>query len=109
VTAQRARGKVSRMNDPLREIDDIVVHDAIDIFQTYIESAIGNLLDRDRSQALLQIENARRRAMENVKELDSEAVPMEQEARTLRLAIGLLEKTFDGCAKSIHPLTTTRG
>jgi len=43
------------MNDPLREIDDIAVHDAIDIFQTYIESAIGNLLDRDRSKALIQI------------------------------------------------------
>ncbi len=83
------------MNDPLREIDDIAVHDAIDIFQTYIESAIGNLLDRDRSKALIQIENARNRAIENVKALGSDVVSMEQEAKTLRLAIGLLEKTFN--------------
>src|SRR3989442_5117941 len=83
------------MNDPLREIEVIVVRDAIDIFQTYIESAIGNLLDHDRSKALVQIENARNRAMKNVKAVGSDVVPMEQEARTLRLAIGLLEKTFD--------------
>jgi hypothetical protein len=83
------------MDDPLREIDDIVVRDAIDIFQTYIESAIGNLLDPDRNKALTQIEDARSRAMQNVKEMGSDVVPMEQEAKTLRLAIGLLEKTCD--------------
>jgi hypothetical protein len=87
------------MNDPLREIEDTVVRDAIGIFQTYIESAIGNLLDRDRSTALMQIENARNRAINNVKELGSDVVPMEQEAKTLRLAIGLLEKTFNRLRK----------
>jgi hypothetical protein len=53
------------------------------------------LLDHDRSTALAQIENARNRAINNVKKLGSDVVPMEQEARTLRLAVGLLEKTFD--------------
>ena len=83
------------MSDPLREIDDIAVRDAVNIFQTYIESAIGNLLDHDRSKALVQIEDARGRAMKNVKALGSDVVPMEQEAKTLRLAVGLLKKTFD--------------
>jgi hypothetical protein len=93
------------MNDPLREIEDIVVRDAIDIFQTYIESAIGNLLDHDRSKALVQIENARNRAMKNVKAVGSDVGPMEQEARTLRLAIGLLEKTFD----RLHEIYSSSG
>ena len=83
------------MNDPLREIEDIVVRDAIDIFQTYAESAIGNLLDQDRNISLAQIESARSRVMQNVKAMGSDAVPMEQEAKTLRLAVGLLEKSFD--------------
>ena len=78
------------MNDPLREIEDITVHGAIDIFQTYIESAIGNLLDHDQSKALVQIEIARNRAIKNVKVIGSDVVPMEQEARTLRLVLGLL-------------------
>jgi hypothetical protein len=43
------------MDDPLREIDDIVVRDAIDIFQSYIESTIENLLDRDRSRGSLYV------------------------------------------------------
>jgi hypothetical protein len=93
------------MNDPLREIEDTVVRDAIGIFQTYIESAIGNLLDRDRSTALVQIENAWNRAINNVKELGSDVVPMEQEAKTLRLAIGLLEKTFD----RLHEIYSSSG
>jgi hypothetical protein len=83
------------MNDPLREIEDTVVRDAIDIFQTYIESAIGNLLAHDRSKAFVQIENARNRAIENVKALGFNVVSMEQEAKTLRLAIGFAQKTFD--------------
>ena len=87
------------MDDPLREIDDIAVRDAIDIFQTYIESTIGNLLDRDRNMALAQIESARSRTIQNVKEMGSDVVPMEQEAKTLRLAVGLLEKTFDRLRK----------
>jgi hypothetical protein len=92
----------------LREIDDIAVRDAIDTFQTYIESAIGNLLDPDRNKALAQIENARSRAMQNVKAMGSDVVPMEQEAKTLRLAVGLLEKHSTGCAKSIPPRAMIR-
>ena len=93
------------MDDPLREIDDIAVRDAIYIFQTYIESTIGNLLDRDRNIALAQIETARSRAMQNVKEMGSDVVPMEQEAKTLRLAVGLLEKTFD----RLHEIYSSSG
>jgi hypothetical protein len=48
------------MDAPLQEINDIAVRDVIDIFQSYIESTIGNLLDHDRSTALAQIESARR-------------------------------------------------
>jgi hypothetical protein len=70
------------------------VRDAIDIFQTSVESAIGNLLDHDQSKTLIQIENAHNRAMKDVKALGSDIVPMEQEAKVLHLADGLLEKMF---------------
>ena len=56
--------------------------------------------DRDRNKALAQIENARSTAMENVKAMGSDVVPMEQEAKTLRLAVGLLEKRSTDCTKS---------
>ncbi|HEY7247646.1 MAG TPA: hypothetical protein VH678_27570 [Xanthobacteraceae bacterium] len=92
------------MDDPLREIDDIAVRDAIDIFQTYIESTIGNLLDRDRNIALAQIETARSRAMQNVKEMASDVVPIEQEAKTLCLAIGLTGKDFRPAAQNLLAL-----
>ena len=46
-----------------------------------------------------RIENARNRAINNVKALGSDLIPMEQEARTLRFAIGLFEKTFDRLRK----------
>jgi len=47
------------MNDPLREIHDVAVRDAVEIFLTYVESTIGKLLDLDPSKALAQIESAR--------------------------------------------------
>jgi hypothetical protein len=64
-------------------------------FKPTSKARFGNLLDHNRSKALVQIENARNGAMKNVKAFGSDVVPMEQEAKSLRLAIGLLEKTFD--------------
>jgi hypothetical protein len=38
--------------------------------------------------------------------LGSEAAPMEQEAKTLRIAIGLLETTFDRLRDNFYFLTS---
>jgi hypothetical protein len=65
---------------------------------------IGNLLDDDRSTALTQIENAWNRAINNVKELSSDVVPMGEEARTLHLAVGLMGKRFRPLKAANRPL-----
>lgn len=81
--------------DHLREIEDIAVRHAIDIFQGCMEIAIGNLLDDDRNTALSQLNRARDRALNLVNNLGSEVISIDQEAKTLRIAVGLLETTFD--------------
>ena|SRR5436190_10839551 len=90
------------MHDPLADIQDKAVRDAIEIFQTYIESALGNLLDPDVTKALAQIESACRTAIQNVKALGSDAVPIDEEARMLRIAIALWRARSTGCAKSTY-------
>jgi hypothetical protein len=79
----------------LREIDDINVRHAVDLFQTQMELFILNLLGEDREVALVMIDKARRKALNHVKNLGSEFSAMDDEVKTIRIAISILEKSYE--------------
>jgi hypothetical protein len=78
----------------LREIDDIAVRDAVDIYQTQMELFVLQLLDKNRDIALTQIGTFRQTVLNHAENLlGSEFAP---------IAIAIIEMTHDRLREMIE-------
>ncbi len=81
--------------DHLAELGDWPTRNAIDAVQSQYELMILDLLDRDPGKALAYLEAARERSLHYIKNLGGdEFTAMENEAKSGRIAITILENSF---------------
>lgn len=80
--------------DHMREIDDLVIRYALDLFQTEMEMAILVLLSSDRDIARAHLDAARQRALDGI---EKSAVDLAEDAdqKAVRIARALIDKSFD--------------
>jgi hypothetical protein len=81
--------------DHLAEIDDWAVRNAVDMVQFEYEFMILNLLGEDRDVVLRYLELSRQKMRDRIKNLGGEFISYEVEAKTKRIALAILERTFD--------------
>jgi hypothetical protein len=89
--------------DHLREIDDIGVQDAIDLFQTQMEVCIIDLLQEHSDTALAKIDQFRNRSLNHVKNLGYDFAPVADDLKAIRIAVVLLERTFERLRSTFGP------
>jgi hypothetical protein len=78
----------------LAEINDVVVQDAVDLFEAQIELLVLNLLDADHNAAIAQITTARDRAADRILSLARGCSPTSEDAKVIRIAVAMLTKTY---------------
>jgi hypothetical protein len=83
-----------KLMDHLVETDNVAVHDALDLFEAQIELLVLNLLDPDYGTAIAQITTARDRADDRIMELAKDCSLMSENAKAIRIAAGMLTKTY---------------
>jgi hypothetical protein len=81
--------------DYRREIEDIDIRDAIELYMGEMTLTFLDLLCKDHDIALVQIEEARQHALSNIKNVGSEFTPIGSDIKSRRIAIALAEATFD--------------
>lgn len=87
----------------LKGIKDRNVRDAVDIFQMQMEIFILDLLGEDRDAAVSAIDETRSRTINYVKNLGSEFGSIDDEAKSIGLALAILEKTFERLRGAYDP------
>ena len=80
--------------DHLAEIDDVAVHDAIELFETQMELLVLSLLDADHATATTQITTARDGAADRIINLAKDCAPTNGDAKVIRIAAAMLTKTY---------------
>jgi len=76
--------------DHLAEIDDVAVHDAIELFETQMELLVLSLLDADHATATMQITTARDGAADRIINLAKDCAPTNGDAKVIRIAAAML-------------------
>jgi len=80
--------------DHLSEVDDVAVHDAVDLFEAQIELLVLNLLNPDHATAIAQIATARDRAADRIIGLAKGCSSTSEDAKAIRIAAAMLTKTY---------------
>jgi hypothetical protein len=79
----------------LAGIEDWATRNAVDIAQSQYELMILELLHGDPGKPLAYLEAARQRMLDHVKSLGVETIAIDEEAKSTRIALQILEKTFE--------------
>jgi len=88
--------------DHLREIEDWPTRAAVDLYQTQMEFLVLKLLHKDRDIALTKLVEARDAALSHLKNLGSDFIPMGDEMKSTRIALAILENTFDRLMSAVQ-------
>lgn len=78
------------------EVEDWPTRNAIEMIRFSYERIIWDLLNDDADKALAYLELARQRAFDYIKNLGSETFSMDEEMKSARIAIAVLEESFEG-------------
>ena len=80
--------------DHLSEVDDVAVHDTVDLFEAQIELLVLNLLDPGHATAIAQIATARDRAADRIIGLANGCPSTSEDAKAIRIAAAMPTKTY---------------
>ncbi len=83
------------MMEHLQEIEDDAARNGVNTYQTQMEVLVLSLLSENRHAALTEIEEARAVSLDHVRTLGSAYFSVGNEAKSGRIAIALLESSFD--------------
>ena len=83
------------MMNHLQEIEDAAARDGVNRFQAQMEIVVLSLLHPTRAMALIQIAEARTVSLDHVNNFGSAFLPIDHESKAGRIAIAMLEHTFD--------------
>jgi hypothetical protein len=80
--------------DHLAEVNDVLVRDAIELFEAQIELLVLSLLDPDQAVALAQVTGAHDRAADRIISLAGGYSAENEAASVIRIAGAMLTKTY---------------
>ena len=80
--------------DHLSEVDDVAVHDAVDLSEAQIGLLVLNMLDADYGTAIAQVSTARDRAADRIIGLAKGCSSTSEDAKAIRIAAAMLTKTY---------------
>jgi hypothetical protein len=81
--------------DHLAEIKDWPTKNAVDTAQGHFERMLLQLLPDDDKAALAFLEDARGRVLHEIKSGGSDFIAMDLQARSARIAVAIMERTFE--------------